>query len=557
MKRKGLFVAIALGVVLILALPPAVGPESVSAVAASSPGQVGVVDAPAAELHVCPAGCAYSSMQAAVDAASDGDTIKVATGTYTDMHVRPRDDITTTGVVNQVVYLTKTLTIGGGYTTTNWTTPDPDGNPTTLDAQGQGRVIYITGDISPTLEGLRITGGTTTEFGGGILAYGADLTVSQTVISGNTAVDKGGGIAIRQATAAAVIDSQIHSNVTFEQEGGGVAAYDGSHMDLIRSWVVGNSSPENDGGGVFAGGGGTVYIENSIIAGNYANDSAGGISLGTPGPHRVINSDIVGNLADDEGSAIATYEPVQVVVTNTLIISNTGNTAIDDEYGNNTTFLLNFCDTYGNSPDGTVGLTITRTNCLGSPPEDGLDPQMAGGALPGGVGPAFAAQWLSYDYRLEAGSPAIGAGTTAGAPETDIEGTPRIAAPDMGAYEFPFGLTVTKQAGPDPVQAGAQLTYTIRVTNIGIGDLHATVTDTLPAYVTPGGVRTWTPVISAPAGVWTQQVVVTVEVGYAGVLTNVVEVTTAEGAAGTCTAISASKVWWYVYLPVGLRSYPP
>jgi uncharacterized repeat protein (TIGR01451 family) len=496
-------------------------------------------------------------VQAAVDAASDGDIIKVATGTYTDMHVRPRNDITTTGVVNQVVYLTRTLTIAGGYTTTNWTTPDPEGNPTTLDAQGQGRVIYIAGDISPTLEGLRITGGNTTEYGGGIFAYGADLTVSQTLISGNTAVDKGGGIAIRQVTAAVVIDSQIHSNVTSEQEGGGVAVYDGSHMDLIRSWVVGNASPTNDGGGIFAGDNGTVYIENSIIAGNYANDSAGGISLGGPGPHRVINSDIVGNLADDEGSAIATYAPVQVVVTNTLVISNTGNTAIDEEYGNRAIFQLNFCDTYGNSPDGTVGLVITRTNCLGSPPEDGLDPQMAGGALPGGVGPAFATQWLSYDYRLKPGSPAIGAGTPAGAPETDIEGTPRIAAPDMGAYEFPFGLTVTKEAAPDPVQAGAQLTYTIRVTNIGNADLHATVTDILPTPVTPGGMRTWTPVITAPGGVWTQQVVVTVEVGYTGVLTNVVEVTTVEGAAGTYTEISVSKVWWYVYLPLGLRDYQP
>jgi hypothetical protein len=42
------------------------------------------------------------------------------------------------------------------------------------------------------------------------------------------------------------------------------------------------------------------------------------------------------------------------------------------------------------------------------------------------------------DYRLERGSPAIDAGTCEGAPETDIEGTPRPqgAGCDIGAYEY-------------------------------------------------------------------------------------------------------------------------
>jgi hypothetical protein len=40
------------------------------------------------------------------------------------------------------------------------------------------------------------------------------------------------------------------------------------------------------------------------------------------------------------------------------------------------------------------------------------------------------------DYRLGVGSPCIDRGTPAGAPAHDIEGTPRDAAPDMGAYEW-------------------------------------------------------------------------------------------------------------------------
>ena len=46
---------------------------------------------------------------------------------------------------------------------------------------------------------------------------------------------------------------------------------------------------------------------------------------------------------------------------------------------------------------------------------------------------------------------------------------------------------------------------------------------------------TWTPTITAPNGVWTQQIVVTVELGYAGPLTNIVHVTSLEDASGVYT----------------------
>ena len=60
---------------------------------------IAVNAAPAGELHVCSSGCTYTSVQAAVDAASDGDVIKVAAGTYTGVSAR--------NGVTQVVYLDK------------------------------------------------------------------------------------------------------------------------------------------------------------------------------------------------------------------------------------------------------------------------------------------------------------------------------------------------------------------------------------------------------------------------------------------------------------------
>jgi hypothetical protein len=104
------------------------------------------------------------TVQYAVDQAASDDVIKVATGVYTGVQGRPvppgYPDPPASGIITQVVYISKTVSIRGGYTAPGFSEPpDPDANPTTLDAEEQGRVLCITGDISPTVERLRITGG--------------------------------------------------------------------------------------------------------------------------------------------------------------------------------------------------------------------------------------------------------------------------------------------------------------------------------------------------------------------------------------------------------------
>jgi len=116
-------------------------------------------------LHVAPGGnCGsaspcYSTVQAAVDAAQAGDEIRIAAGTYSGVNNQ--------GGKPQVVYIAKSLTLRGGYTTANWTTPSPEANVTEINAQTLGRVAYITGtNTIVAFEGLRFTYGDANGLGG-------------------------------------------------------------------------------------------------------------------------------------------------------------------------------------------------------------------------------------------------------------------------------------------------------------------------------------------------------------------------------------------------------
>lgn len=260
----------------------------------------------AAELTVCPAGpptCEYTSIQAAVDVAAEGDVIKVAAGTYTDVHVRPRRDITTTGVVTQVVYLAKSITLRGGYTTAFTDPPDPDANPAILDAQGRGRVLYITGNISPTIEGLHLTGGNAANLGGacyselcysyqdsggGAYIVSATATVSRCRIHGNTAY-YGGGFYLRGS--AATLDRNVVTANTTQQYGQGGGLYlhysparltantiiantalgsgDGLYLDHSYALLTNNSISSNTGEGVL------LYYSPAVLVGNTVSSNAG------------------------------------------------------------------------------------------------------------------------------------------------------------------------------------------------------------------------------------------------------------------------------------------
>jgi hypothetical protein len=273
------------------------------------------------------------TVQYAVDIAQLGGEIRVAAGVYTGVQTRAGG--------TQVVHIGKTVTVRGGYTTTDWDIADPEANPTTLYAQGLGRVLSITGNITPTVEGLILVGGdaaglggtsTGSDAGGGVYVNAAKATISNCVIFDNTAstADRGfgGGLYLLDSASTLVSNTVISNTASTAAAGYGGGLYLlNSAAVLQNNMIQGNTSSTATWG---VGGGLFLWYSDAMLQGNtIQNNTASTASLGLGGglffdrndatlQNNTIANNIGSTAAEGQGGGVYLSDSDAMFVGNTV-----------------------------------------------------------------------------------------------------------------------------------------------------------------------------------------------------------------------------------------------
>jgi hypothetical protein len=399
-----------------------------------------------------------AAVQQAVDAASAGGSVMVA-GICAGVQAR--------GGTTQTVVITKALTLMGGFTITNWLTPDGASNMTVLDAQAGGRVISATQPV--TINSLTIQNGKATGTSGGGAAFTAAATILNSTFYSNTS-SAGGGVNF--AGPATISNTVFISNVVSSGPGGGA-------LFLSTAFVTNTRFTANTaitGGGLaLSNTTGFSLIANSVFASNRATTNSGdAMYLFPSGTGRaVIVHTTIASPTVSSGQAIAVGAGT-VNITNTIIASHT--VGINRVGG---TVTQNF-NLFSGNTNNTQGTITSGANSF--------------------MGPAVFQNPALNDYHIITGSAAINKGTNVGV-SFDFDNLPRPkgAGYDIGAFEFNNNSPVADAGMTQTIMVGTLVTLTgaassdpdndpliYRWTQIsGSAATLSSATDVTPTFVAP------------------------------------------------------------------------
>jgi hypothetical protein len=262
----------------------------------------------------------------------DEDVIYMAGGTYYPQ-----------SAVSYFVSINKAITVLGGFA------PDITGNsteiiyptntPTVLSGdinqnesadEGDCRILYIDGNV--TLKGITVSGGySETADRPGIHINSGNVNLYYCIIDGNkttvvTPANDAGGAGLFLNTPVVYAYKTIISNNTANNRGGGIRIQGaGAQLMLESCLVTGNSITGQYGGGIQVSSSNAatkLYCINTTVANNTAGEHGAGIN--SPCATYLISSTVVNNQAVGQGQDIRTDGTAMYFINSIVTGENSG-----------------------------------------------------------------------------------------------------------------------------------------------------------------------------------------------------------------------------------------